>query len=163
MQLLEEELVLLSLAGGVLGIGLAIVIDRALISFLPQGVAVLTLTATPDWRVLGFTLLISVFTGVLFGLAPAIQSTRPQLAGTLKDQAGAVVGGASVGLRKALVVAQVSLSLLLLVASRALHSEPGRICRASILDLRPVTYSPSQSIRRSTATRSNAVYSSTSN
>jgi predicted permease len=116
LQLLEESL-LLSLTGGILGIGLAIAIDRALIGFLPQGVSPLTLTATPDWRVLGFTLLISVLTGVIFGLAPAIQSTRPQLAGTLKDQAGSVVGGASVGLRKALVVAQVSLSLLLLIAA----------------------------------------------
>jgi predicted permease len=116
LQLVEESL-LLSLMGGILGIGLAIVIDRALIGFLPQGISPLTLTATPDWRVLAFTLLISVLTGVLFGLAPAIQSTRPQLAGTLKDQAGAVVGGASVGLRKALVVAQVSLSLLLLIAA----------------------------------------------
>jgi predicted permease len=116
MQLLEESL-LLSSMGGVLGIGLAIVIDRALIGFLPQGVGTLTLTATPDWRVLGFTVLISVVTGLLFGLAPAIQSTRPQLAGTLKDQAGSVVGGASVGLRKGLVVAQVSLSLLLLIAA----------------------------------------------
>ncbi len=116
LQLLEESL-LLSLTGGILGIGLAIVIDRALIGFLPQGISPLTLTATPDWRVLGFTLLISGLTGVLFGLAPGIQSTRPQLAGTLKDQAGAVVGGASVGLRKALVVAQVSLSLLLLIAA----------------------------------------------
>jgi len=116
VQLLEESL-LLSGIGGVLGIGLAIAIDRALIGFLPQGISPLTLTATPDWRVLGFTLLISVFTGLLFGLAPAIQSTRPQLAGTLKDQAGSVVGGASVGLRKALVVAQVSLSLLLLIAA----------------------------------------------
>ena len=93
LQLLEESL-LLSLMGGVLGIGLAIVIDKALIGFLPQGVIQLTLTATPDCAVLGFTLAISVLTGVLFGLAPAIQSTRPQLAGTLKDQAGAVVGGA---------------------------------------------------------------------
>jgi predicted permease len=116
VQLLEESL-LLSSMGGILGIGLAIVIDRALIGFLPQGTSQLTLTATPDWRVLGFTVLISVLTGLLFGLAPAIQSTRPQLAGTLKDQAGAVVGGASVGLRKGLVVAQVSLSLLLLIAA----------------------------------------------
>jgi predicted permease len=116
LQLLEESL-LLSLLGGIFGVGLAIVIDRALIGFLPQGISPLTLTATPDWRVLSFTLLISVLTGVLFGLAPAIQSTRPQLAGTLKDQAGAVVGGTSVGLRKALVVAQVSLSLLLLIAA----------------------------------------------
>jgi predicted permease len=116
LQLLEESL-LLSGMGGILGIGLAVAIDNALIGFLPQGVSQLTLSATPDGRVLGFTLLISVLTGVLFGLAPAIQSTRPQLAGTLKDQAGGVVGGASVGFRKALVVAQVSLSLLLLIAA----------------------------------------------
>ena len=116
LQLLQESL-LLSLIGGVLGIGLAIVIDKALIGFLPQGVTPLTLTAMPDVRVLAFTLGISLLTGVIFGLAPAIQSTRPQISGTLKDQAGAVVGGASVGLRKALVVAQVSLSLLLLIAA----------------------------------------------
>ena len=100
-----------------LGIGLAVVIDKALIGFLPQGVTPLNLSATPDLRVLGFTLAISLLTGILFGLAPAIQSTRPQLAGTLKDQAGAVVGGTGVGLRKALVVAQVSLSLLLLIGA----------------------------------------------
>ena len=116
LQLLEESL-LLSGMGAILGIGLAIAIDQSLIGFLPRGVLPLTLSATPDWRVLAFTLLVSALTGVLFGLAPAIQSTRPQLAGTLKDQAGAVVGGASVGLRKALVVAQVSLSLLLLIAA----------------------------------------------
>jgi predicted permease len=116
LQLLEESL-LLSGMGAILGIGLAIAIDQALIGFLPRGVLPLTLSATPDGRVLAFTLLISVLTGLLFGLAPAIQSTRPQLSGTLKDQAGSVVGGASVGLRKALVVAQVSLSLLLLIAA----------------------------------------------
>jgi predicted permease len=54
---------------------------------------------------------------LIFGLAPAIQSTRPELAGTLKDQAGAVVGGTSVWLRKSLVVAQVALSLLLLIGA----------------------------------------------
>jgi predicted permease len=116
LQLLEESL-LLSAVGGMLGIGLAIAIDQALIGFLPRGVLPLTLSAMPDGRVLAFTLVVSVLTGLLFGLAPALQSTRPQLAGTLKDQAGSVVGGASVGLRKALVVVQVSLSLLLLIAA----------------------------------------------
>ena len=53
-----------------------------------------------------------------------MQSTRPAARGTLKDQAGAVVGGASVGLRKALVVAQVSLSLLLLIGAGTVHAEP---------------------------------------
>ena len=115
-QLLEESLVL-SVAGGVLGMGLAVLIDRALIGFLPTGTSQLTLTSTPDWRVLGFTLAVSVATGLLFGLAPALQATRPDLASTLKDQAGAVVGGAAVGLRKTLVVAQVALSLLLLIGA----------------------------------------------
>ncbi len=59
----------------------------------------------------------SLLTGIIFGLVPALQSTRPQLAGTLKDQVGSIVGGSSVGLRKALVVAQVTLSLLLLIGA----------------------------------------------
>jgi putative ABC transport system permease protein len=116
LQLVEES-VLLSAAGGLAGLGLAVLMVKALIGFLPQGVSELTLSAAPDLRVLGFTAAISIATGVLFGLVPALQSTRPQLAGTLKDQAGAVVGGTSVGLRKALVVLQVSLSLLLLIGA----------------------------------------------
>jgi predicted permease len=115
-QLLTESL-LLSLAGGAAGLGLSILIDRALIAFLPVGIAPLTLSATPDRRVLEFSAAISLLTGVLFGLVPALQATRPDLARTLKDQAGAVVGGVSVLLRKTLVVAQVSLSLLLLIGS----------------------------------------------
>ncbi len=116
LQLVEES-VLLSAAGGLAGLGLAVLMVKTLIGFLPQGVSELTLSAAPDLRVLGFTAAISIATGVLFGLVPALQSTRPQLAGTLKDQAGAVVGGTSVGLRKALVVLQVSLSLLLLIGA----------------------------------------------
>jgi hypothetical protein len=73
---------------------------RALIRFLPQGVIPYTLTALPEPRMLAFTLAVAAATGLLFGLAPAIQSTRPALAGTLNDQAGSVVGGTSVGLRK---------------------------------------------------------------
>jgi predicted permease len=115
-QLLEES-VLLSAAGGAAGLGLAVLMDKALIGFLPVGVTAVTLTATPDPQVLAFTLAVSVLTGLIFGLAPAIQSTRPELAGTLKDQAGAVVGGTSVMLRKSLVVAQVALSLLLLIGA----------------------------------------------
>jgi predicted permease len=115
-QLLTESL-LLSLAGGAAGLGLSILIDHALIAFLPARIAPMTLSATPDARVLEFTAVISLMTGLLFGLVPALQATRPDLAGTLKDQAGAVAGGTSVLLRKTLVVAQVSLSLLLLIGS----------------------------------------------
>jgi len=115
-QLLLESL-LLSLGGGAAGVALAIWMDKALLSFLPVNIATLTLTSKPDWWALGFTLAVSLATGILFGLAPAFQATRPQLATTLKDQAGAVVGGTAVGLRKALVVAQVALSLLLLIGA----------------------------------------------
>ncbi|MBS1855325.1 MAG: ABC transporter permease [Acidobacteria bacterium] len=115
-QLLVES-VLLASAGGALGIGLAMILDQALIDFLPSGHTPLSLSATPDYTVLGFTFLISLAAGTLFGLVPALQSTRPKLAATLKDQAGAVIRGGSAGLRKGLVVAQVSLSLLLLIGA----------------------------------------------
>ena len=115
-QLLEES-VLLSAAGGLAGLGLAVWMDRTLIGFLPLGVTPLTVSSVPDGRVLGFTFAVAVLTGLVFGLAPALQATRPELAGTLKDQAGSVVGGTAVGLRKFLVVAQVSLSLLLLIGA----------------------------------------------
>jgi predicted permease len=115
-QLLVES-VTLALMGGAAGIALAIWIDRALLNFLPTGDTPLTISTTPDWRILAFTLGISLGTGVIFGLVPALQSTRPQLAGTLKDQVGSITGGTSVGLRKALVAAQVTLSLLLLIGA----------------------------------------------
>jgi predicted permease len=93
-------------------------IDQALVSFLPAGpTTTLAVSATPDWRILLFTLGISLLTGLIFGLVPALQATRPDLAPTLKDQVGAITSTASVGLRKSLVVAQVTLSLLLLIGA----------------------------------------------
>ncbi len=115
-QLLTESL-LIAAVGGALGVGLAMAIDQALIDFLPSGHTPLSLTATPDWTVLAFTFAISLVAGAIFGLMPALQSTRPKLASTLKDQAGGVIRGGSAGLRKGLVVAQVSLSLLLLIGA----------------------------------------------
>jgi predicted permease len=115
-QLLVESLVLAAV-GGSLGVGLAVAIDQALIDFLPSGHTPLSLSSTPDWTVLGFTFALSLVAGGIFGLVPAVQSTRPKLASTLKDQAGAVIRGGSAGLRKGLVVAQVSLSLLLLIGA----------------------------------------------
>jgi predicted permease len=115
-QLLIESLMLAALGGG-LGVGLAVIMDRALLGFLPEGHTPLSLSPTPDWTVLAFTFAISLAAGVVFGLVPALQSTRPRVASTLKDQAGAVIRGGSAGLRKGLVVAQVSLSLLLLIGA----------------------------------------------
>ena len=115
-QLLVESLAL-ALAGGAAGLVLAVWMDRALLNFLPAGDSPLTISTAPDWRILAFNLGISLLTGIVFGLAPALQSTRPDLARTLKDQVGSIAGGASVGLRKTLVAAQVALSLLLLIGA----------------------------------------------
>ncbi len=115
-QLLVESL-MLSVSGGLAGLGLAVWMDHVLISFLPQSTVPLSIASTPDWRIFAFNLGLSVLTGLIFGLVPALQSTRPDVASTLKDQAGAVSGGLSVGLRKSLVTIQVALSLLLLIGA----------------------------------------------
>jgi predicted permease len=115
-QLLVESL-MLALAGGVAGLALALWMDRMLVAFLPTGNSAITILTTPDLRILLFSLAVSLLTGVIFGLIPALQSTRPQLAQTLKDQVGSIAGGSAVGLRKALVAGQVTLSLLLLIGA----------------------------------------------
>ncbi len=115
-QLLVES-TMLSIAGGVAGLLLAIWTVHLLLGFLPPSSTPMALSATPDWRILGFTLGLSLFTGLLFGSIPALQSTRADVATTLKDEAGAVAGGASTRIRKLLVIAQVSLSLLLLIGA----------------------------------------------
>ena len=116
-QLLVESVVL-SLAGGGLGLVFAAWTGDLLLGALPIEGAVQVLTAEPDLRVGLFALGLSLLTGLAFGLAPAFQSTRPALAPTLKSEAGAVIGGAvPFRFRKGLVVAQVALSLLLLIGA----------------------------------------------
>lgn len=115
-QLLVESLVL-SLTAGIAGLLLAVWADKALINFLPPSTVPLSISAVPDWRILGFNIGVSVLTGLIFGLVPALQSTRPDVAGTMKDHAGAVSGGASTFTRKLLVVSQIALSLLLLIGA----------------------------------------------
>lgn len=115
-QLLVESL-LLSMTAGIAGLALAVWADKALINFLPPSTVPLSISAVPDWRILGFTIGVSVFAGLIFGLVPALQATRPDVAGTLKDQAGAVTGGASALTRNLLVVSQIALSLLLLIGA----------------------------------------------
>jgi predicted permease len=116
-QLLAESL-LLSVLGGIAGLALAIAIDSALLKLLPDnGGAKLALSATPDLRILLFTTAVSLLTALLFGLVPALQASKTDLATTLKDLAGSVVTGGSATLRKILVVAQVTLSLTLLIGA----------------------------------------------
>jgi predicted permease len=116
-QLLIESLTL-SCLGGIAGLALAFWADKALMGvYLPSDSGGLNISSAPDLRILLFTFAVTIFTGIIFGLVPAMQTTKPNIAGTLKDQAGAVVGGGHNGLRKGLVVAQVTLSLLLLVGA----------------------------------------------
>jgi predicted permease len=116
-QLLIES-VMLSFAGGVLGLLFSMAMIRGLLHFLPTGGAPLMLRTDPDGRVLAFNLILAVGTGILFGLAPALQSLKLNLWTTLKDVVGTVSGGGgSVRLRKGLVIAQVAFSFLLLVGS----------------------------------------------
>jgi putative ABC transport system permease protein len=116
-QLLVESL-LLSIAGGAAGLGLAVAMIRTLLAFLPAGDAPLMLRAEPDTRVLAFNAALAVFTGILFGLAPAVQSMKLDLWNALKDVVGAVSGtGGNVRFRKTLVTAQVAFSFLLLAGA----------------------------------------------
>ncbi len=111
------ESVMLSLAGGLVGLQLAYWVGEALIRALPFRDAARTLSAAPDLRVGLFTLAVSVVTGVAFGLLPALRASRADLAPTLKSESGAVVGGGHSRMRRGLVVAQVALSLLLLIGA----------------------------------------------
>jgi predicted permease len=70
-----------------------------------------------DLRVLGFTIAVSLITGLLFGLAPALRATRVDLTPALKDSARSVTGGSRSYLTKSLIVAQVAMSLVLLVGA----------------------------------------------
>jgi predicted permease len=116
-QLLIESL-LLSVAGGALGLLFSMAVIRGLLHFLPTDGAPLMLRSDPDTRVLAFNCILAVSTGILFGLAPALQSFKLNLWNTLKDVVGTVSGGgAGVRLRKGLVIAQVAFSFLLLVGS----------------------------------------------
>jgi predicted permease len=125
-QLLVESLVLAA-AGSLLGLVFASWGASLLLSLIVvDAERVVAASAAPDPRILAFNFVVALFTGVLFGLAPALQSTQLELARTLKDQAGSVLGGGQLRLRKALVVTQVALSLLLLIGAglfvRSLHN-----------------------------------------
>jgi len=114
-QLLTES-VLLALAGGTLGILLAYQGTRVLLTYLPQKRPVF-LDLTPDARALGFTLAVSMLTGILFGLAPALRATRLDLTTSLKEKASSSLGRSRLALNRVLIVAQVALSLFLLIGA----------------------------------------------
>ena len=113
-QLLVESLVL-SLAGGAAGIALAFAMTRGLLALVPAEGNPLLITPQPDARILLFTLAVTLLTGLVFGLVPALRASRPDPWTTLKDTVGSIAGaGGSLFLRKGLIAAQVALSFLLL-------------------------------------------------
>ncbi|HJQ25491.1 MAG TPA: ABC transporter permease [Blastocatellia bacterium] len=112
-QLLIESL-LLALLGGALGLVLASWGLNLLVAAAPQEIPRLN-AITIDVQVLGFTLLISMLTGIIFGLAPALQASKPDLNTALKDGGRTSGGTLRHRLRNLLVVAEVSLALVLLI------------------------------------------------
>jgi putative ABC transport system permease protein len=131
-QLLAES-TLLALAGGALGIGLSWLAMRALLAWgagqLPQGIPIFL-----DTSVLLFTLLVSLVTGILFGIFPALQLSRAEPSTSLREEGrSSTAGHARVHTTSLLVVGQVALSLLLLIGAglllrsfaRLLRVEPG--------------------------------------
>ncbi|HEU4390835.1 MAG TPA: ABC transporter permease, partial [Blastocatellia bacterium] len=114
-QLLTES-VLLSVAGGMLGVMLAIWLVGLVEGFKPPVDFPLTVHLALDSRVLVFSLVVSVATGIVFGVAPALQATKTDVVGALKDTAGQA-GYRRSRLRSGLVVAQIAVSLVLLIAA----------------------------------------------
>ncbi|MCI0489614.1 MAG: ABC transporter permease [Blastocatellia bacterium] len=116
-QLMVESFVL-SLAGGLLGLLVAVWTLAGLLQWMPEGEGFGRLSADLDGRLLLFNFSLAVLTGIFFGLIPALKSTRTNLVSSLKDQGrGASAGLSHAGLRKGLVVAEMALTLVLLVVA----------------------------------------------
>jgi predicted permease len=121
-QLLTESL-LLSAAGGLLGVLFASAGGKLLVHLISTGPRALPLEFVVDDRVLAFTVFISVLTGILFGLAPALRASRVDLNSSLKEGKSSMASPAKVTFGRVLVAGQVALSLgLLITAGLLLHS-----------------------------------------
>lgn len=116
-QLLAES-VLLVLLGGAAGIAISFWCGPMLLHFLPRSNVTLALDLHPDFRVVGFTSVLALVTGALFGLFPALSATRGDLAGGLRGDTAASVGDAhQARLRKVLVAGQVAFSMVVLIVA----------------------------------------------
>jgi predicted permease len=115
-QLLTESLVLAT-AGAALGAALALVGSRLIVSQLTTPGDRVYLDVGLDWRVLGFTAAVAVGTALLFGTVPALRAARAAPVDAMREQGRSTASGRRVGLAGALVVAQVALSLVLLVGA----------------------------------------------
>jgi predicted permease len=157
-QLLTESLVL-ALVGGVLGLLAAVWGVRGLVLAAPASIPRLDAVGI-DAPVLGFTVCLTLVTGLLFGLAPALHAARPDLSGALGDGGrGGTSGVARHRVRRALVAGQVALALVLVTGAgllvqsfvRLRQVDPGfrpqRLLTARI-ELSPVRYATNESMRR---------------
>ena len=115
-QLLIESCAL-STAAAALGIGFAVWGSRLLVRQLSTQANIVFLDLTLDWRVLAFTTALAMATAVLFGLAPALRATRIQPMESIKLRGRTIVAESRVGFGSALVIAQISLSLVLVVGA----------------------------------------------
>ena len=114
----STESLVLALLGGIAGLGLAWGGAHLLAVLLSTPQHPLPLSPSLDWRVLAFTLAVTLLTGVLFGLAPALRGTQVDLNLGLRDTGrGLTASGGRLNIAKALVVAQVAISLVLLVGA----------------------------------------------
>jgi predicted permease len=116
-QLMTESLIL-ALAGGAAGLALASWTLSVIVNSIPEDQGASGLTSQLDYRVLIFACVVSVVTGVLFGLVPAIRATHTDLQSVLKDQGVNVSGGrTNVRVRKFLLTSQIALTAVLLSAA----------------------------------------------
>ena len=126
-QLLVESLLLAAL-GAAIGTGLAQSLSRFLVAFLSTTADPVFLNLTPDWRVLGFAVGLAALTCLLFGLAPAIRVTRMEPGAVMKTGGrGMTAGRERFSLRRALVVAQVALSLVLVAGALLFTRSLGKL------------------------------------
>ena len=117
---LMTESVLLSLIGGVLGLALGVTGIRSLLSINTAGLPRLGDNGSLvhiDWRVAGFTIGISVLTGLLFGVVPALNASRSDLNTVLREGSGSAGGGRHNRMRSSLVVLEIALALVLVIGS----------------------------------------------
>jgi putative ABC transport system permease protein len=122
-QLLTES-VLLSSAGGLLGLALGVAAVRALLAVSPGNIPRIGENGSAvalDWRVLLFTLGVSLVTGILFGLIPALDASRADLSATLKESSGRTGSGFRQNkTRSILVISEMSLAIVLLIGAALL-------------------------------------------
>ena len=114
---LMVETIVLAAAGGVAGVLFAVWGAHALVGMMPMRGLPPEIDLSPDWRLASFAFGVAFIAGLLCGLAPAIQATRPDLVAALKNEVASILGRVRFDLRRGLVVAQVAISLLLLIGT----------------------------------------------